>query len=197
MSRTLSLSVLAFMALSLAGCASDDGGHGHGQGGPMGMMGSSNAGGGMMGGRIAVASLTPTQGNQVRGLVVFHEMDGRLFVHARISGLKPNGEHGFHVHEAGNCASPDGSSAGGHFNPDGKPHGPQTAAHHAGDMPALQADANGVFDQKFMLSGPTVGDGPASLVGRSVIVHAQADDYSTQPTGNSGARIGCGVIAAY
>jgi len=128
---------------------------------------------------------------------VFHETDGHLMVHARISGLKPNGEHGFHVHETGSCASPDGSSAGGHFNPDGKPHGPQSAAHHAGDLPALKADANGVVDQKFMLMGPTVADGPASLVGRAVIVHTQADDYATQPTGNSGARIACGVIAAY
>ena len=117
--------------------------------------------------------------------------------HARISGLKPNGEHGFHVHETGSCASPAGTSAGGHFNPDAQPHGPQAAAHHAGDMPALKADANGVADQKIMLDGPTLADGPKSLVGRAVIVHLQPDDYATQPTGNSGARIACGVIAAH
>jgi Cu-Zn family superoxide dismutase len=151
-------------------------------------------GAGMAG--MAVASLTPTQGNSVRGLVMFHEKDGHVMVHAKLSGLKPNAEHGFHLHEKGDCASPDGASAGGHFNPDGKPHGPQTAAHHAGDMPALKADANGVVDQKFMLHGPTVAAGPASINGRSVIVHIAPDDYVTQPTGNSGARIACGVIAA-
>jgi Cu-Zn family superoxide dismutase len=196
MLRICSSAALASFALALAGCASPDAGHDHGKADSMGMMGG-HMGGGMMKGSMAVASLTPTQGNNLRGLVVFHEMDGHLMVHARISGLKPNGEHGFHVHETGSCASPDGTSAGGHFNPDGKPHGPQSATHHAGDLPALKADANGVVDQKFMLTGPTVADGPASLVGRAVIVHAQADDYATQPTGNSGARIGCGVIAAY
>ena len=190
MSTRFSLSAGAVLALALAGCAVPGSEHQHEKSGAMGGMG-------MMGGRMAVASLTPTQGNQVRGLVMFHEMDGHLMVHAKLSGLAPNSEHGFHVHETGSCASTDGSSAGGHFNPDGKPHGPQGAAHHAGDLPALKADANGVVDQKFMLAGPTIADGPASLVGRSVIVHAQADDYITQPTGNSGARVACGVIAAH
>ena len=129
--------------------------------------------------------------------VGFHEIDGHLMVHARLSGLVPGSEHGFHVHEYGNCASSDGLSAGGHFNPGGQPHGPQSGPHHAGDLPLLKADADGRVDQQFILSGPTVAAGPASLVGRSVIVHAQADDYATQPTGNSGARIACGVIAAH
>ena len=195
MLRTCSSAALAALAVVLAGCAAPDAGHDHAKADSKGM--TMNHGGGMMKGGMAVASLTPTQGNNVRGLVVFHELDGHLMVHAKVSGLKPNGEHGFHVHENGSCASPDGSSAGGHFNPDGKPHGPQSAAHHAGDLPALKADANGVVDQKFSLTGPTVADGPASVVGRAVIVHAQADDYTTQPTGNSGARIACGVIAGY
>jgi Cu-Zn family superoxide dismutase len=206
MLRTFVFTAFAAATLALASCATHDGrehgGHppidGTGMCGNGGMCGSGGmGGGGMMRGRVALATLTPTQGNDVRGLVVFHEVDGHLMVHARISGLKPNGLHGFHVHETGNCASADGTSAGGHFNPGGQPHGPQNAAHHAGDLPALQADANGVVDQKFELAGPTVAAGPASLVGRSVIVHAQADDYATQPTGNSGARIGCGVIAAH
>ena len=179
---------LGAFAIALAGCAShaDE---------PAGMKGPMAMKGGMdMMGTMAVATLTPTQGNQVRGMVMFHEMEGHLMVHVKLTGVKPEGEHGFHVHENGNCASPDGMSAGGHFNPDGKPHGSQAADHHAGDMPALKADANGVVDQKFMLMGPTVGSGPTSLVGHSVIVHAQPDDYTTQPTGNSGARIACGVI---
>jgi Cu-Zn family superoxide dismutase len=190
----------------LAACAAPDRGHGHGpadggQGGMMGdgMMGGDGHGGmAMMKGRVAVATLTPTQGNNARGLIVYHQMgDGSLMMHAQISGLKPGAEHGFQGHATGVCASTDGASAGGHFNPDGKPHGPQGAAHHAGDMPALKADANGAVDLKAKLVGPTVTAGPASLVGRAVIMHANPDDYTTQPTGNSGARIACGVIAGY
>jgi Cu-Zn family superoxide dismutase len=184
MLRTPCSTALALAALALAGCTTPYPGHGHG-------------GHGMMGGPMAVASLTPTQGNNARGLVMFHQRDGQVMVHAKISGLKPNAEHGFHVHETGSCASPDGMSAGGHFNPDGKPHGPPGAPHHAGDMPALKADANGVADQHFVLTGVTVTDGATSVGGRSVIVHAQPDDYTTQPTGNSGARLGCGVIATH
>lgn len=180
------------LALLLAGCASP-GGHDHGKG-DGGMMEQHMA---SMKGHVAVASLTPTQGNNVRGLLVFHEMGDHLMVHVQVSGLKPGAEHGMHIHEKGDCASADGTSAGGHFNPDGKPHGPQNAPHHAGDMPQLKADANGVADMKFMLMGPTVAAGPASLVGRAIIVHANPDDFTTQPTGNSGARIGCGVIAGY
>lgn len=188
--------VAVLVAAFGAGCASAPAGDGAGPSRHGAMMGG--MAGGMMAGRMAVATLTPTEGSAVRGLVMFHQMDGHVMVHARLAGLKPNAEHGFHVHETGSCASADGSSAGGHFNPDSQPHGPQTAAHHAGDLPALKADANGAVDQKFMLIGtPTVAAGPASLVGRSVIVHAQPDDYTTQPTGNSGARIACGVIAAH
>jgi Cu-Zn family superoxide dismutase len=141
---------------------------------------------------MAVASLTPTQGQSTAGIVTFHsQAGGQVTVHAHVTGLKPNAEHGFHVHENGNCASPDGSSAGGHFNPSGAPHGPQSGPHHAGDMPALKADAKGVADAKFTLQN--VGD----LSGRSVVVHANPDDYATQPTGNSGGRIACGVIARH
>lgn len=184
---------LAF-ALALVGCTSPAS-HDHG---------SSGAGGqgmhdhmAMMKGRIAVASLTPTQGQNVRGLVAFHQMGDHLMVHARVTGLTPNAEHAIHVHEKGDCASTDGGSAGGHFNPDGQPHGPQSGPHHAGDMPSLKAGPDGVAEQKFKLTGPTVAAGPASLVARAVIVHAGPDDYRTQPTGNAGARLACGVIAAH
>jgi Cu-Zn family superoxide dismutase len=188
MTQTPRVLSLTLVALALAGCAAPAAHQMAGSEGHMGMT---------MGGKMAMATLSPTQGSTVRGLVMFHEMDGHVMVHAQLSGLKPNAEQGFHVHETGNCASADGSSAGGHFNPDAQPHGPQNAAHHKGDLPALKADADGRVDQKFELMGPTLADGPASLVGRSVIVHAQADDYSTQPTGNSGARAACGVIAAH
>lgn len=193
---TASPLVLASTLALVAGCASPDARHDHGKPGEGGKPGMMEHMAGMKG-RVAVASLTPTQGQSVQGLVTFHQMGDHVMVHARVSGLKPGAEHGFHVHEKGDCASVDGTSAGGHFNPDGKPHGPQSSAHHAGDMPALKADASGVAEQKFMLMGPTVGAGAASVVGRALIVHAGPDDYATQPTGNSGARIGCGVIAGY
>ena len=204
MTRIRKTLAAALPALLLAACASP--GHDH-KGGGMGMgMGDDKMDGRMDGehmmmsmkGKVAVASLTPTQGNAARGLFVFHQMgDGQVMVHARVSGLKPNAEHGVHIHEKGDCASTDGTSAGGHFNPDGKPHGPQTAAHHAGDLPALKADANGVADVRFALAGVSVSPGTTSIVEHAVIVHANPDDYATQPTGNSGGRIACGVIAAY
>ena len=201
MQRTPFGAALAATTLLLAACAGPGGGHQHadGAGTPAKKpgMGGMHGMGGMMQGRMAVASLSPTQGSSTRGLVMFHQMDGHLMVHAKVSGLQPGSEHGFHVHETGSCASTDGTSAGGHFNPDGKPHGPQCGPHHAGDMPSLKADAAGNVDLKFMLMGPTVAPGSTSVVGRSVIVHAQPDDYTTQPTGNSGARIACGVIAAH
>ncbi|MDZ7811981.1 MAG: superoxide dismutase family protein [Ideonella sp.] len=183
----IAVGVLTLASLAILGaCASKGEGEAHGHG--------AHAKGK---GAMAVASLGPTQGSAVMGVVMFHEKDGHLMVHAKVSGLKPNAEHGFHVHEKGDCASTDGTSAGGHFNPDGKPHGPQDGARHVGDMPALKSDAKGMADQKFMLHGPTLAAGPASIVGRSLIVHFGPDDYKTQPTGNSGARIACGVIAAH
>lgn len=162
-------------AAVLAGCGHM---HGHGQG-PM-----------------ARAALDPTQGQTASGMVMFHASANGVFMHARISGLKPNQEHGFHIHEKGDCSSGDGLSAGGHFNPTAKPHGPQEAEHHAGDLPALKADAAGVVDLKVELRGLTIGSGVADIVGRGLIVHAMPDDFKTQPTGNSGARIACGVIRA-
>jgi Cu-Zn family superoxide dismutase len=145
-----------------------------------------------------VATLSPTQGNAASGTVSFTpQADGRVLAQVHVSGLKPNGEHGFHLHEKGDCSAPDATSAGGHFNPAGAPHGPQDGPHHAGDMPALKADASGEADASLMLSGVSVGSGAANdVVGRGVIVHANPDDYKTQPTGNSGGRIACGVVVA-
>lgn len=146
------------------------------------------------GGPKAVATLEPTKGNTAAGTVSFQQDGDGVMVTADITGLKPNQEHGFHAHEKGDCSSGDGMSTGGHFNPTGKPHGPQEADHHAGDLPGLKADANGNAKAKFHLKGVSVGSGTADLVGRGLIVHAAPDDYKTQPTGNSGARIACGVI---
>ena len=142
----------------------------------------------------ATATLEPTRGNTAAGTVSFQQQGDTVRVTANITGLKPNQEHGFHAHEKGDCSSGDGMSTGGHFNPTGKAHGRPDADHHAGDMPALKSDANGNATASFELKGVSVGSGTTDLVGRGLIVHAAADDYTTQPTGNSGARIACGVI---
>jgi Cu-Zn family superoxide dismutase len=147
-------------------------------------------------GPYVVATLQPTRDSSTAGTVWFVQDGTSLQVMARVSGLKPNQEHGFHVHEKGDCASGDGMSAGGHFNPTGKPHGPITAEHHAGDLPALKADASGRATFRVRIPGSIAAASPGSFTGKAVIVHAMPDDYTTQPTGNSGARLACGVIAS-
>jgi Cu-Zn family superoxide dismutase len=142
----------------------------------------------------AVANLEPTTGNSARGTVTFTQDGSEVRVRATISGLKPGAEHGFHVHEKGDCSSGDGMSTGGHYNPTGMPHGPPRGEHHAGDMPSLMADAYGNASVSFELKGVAVGSGPADLVGKGLIVHRDPDDYTTQPTGNAGPRIACAVI---
>jgi superoxide dismutase, Cu-Zn family len=147
------------------------------------------------GGEKASANLQPTKGNNVRGTVHFVQSGNKVRVSGNIAGLQPNGEFGFHIHEAGDCSSGDGMSAKGHFNPFGKPHGqPGSAERHAGDMPSLKSDASGNASVSFELDTITVSSGPASVVGRGLIVHVQPDDYKTQPTGNAGARSACAVI---
>ena len=147
------------------------------------------------GGEKAIANLEPTKGSSVRGTVSFVETRGKVRVTANVSGLRPNGEYGFHIHEAGDCSSGDGMSAKGHFNPYGKPHGHHASAErHAGDMPSLKSDASGNANAAFDIDVITVAAGPASIVGRGLIVHVQPDDYKTQPTGNAGARSACAVI---
>ena len=145
---------------------------------------------------VATAKLDSTKGNGAAGTVTFAQRMGKVYVTAVVTGLAPGREHGFHMHERGDCSSGDGMSTGGHWNPDGQPHGPQSAAHHAGDMPSLVADANGNAKTSFTLEGVTVVAGPKSVVGRGLIVHKDPDDYKTQPTGNAGARIACAVIQA-
>lgn len=149
---------------------------------------------------VAVAILKPTQGNQANGTVSFVQKGDRVLVDARIEGLAP-GEHGFHIHEKGDCSAPDGTSAGGHFNPSAKPHGgPAAAEHHAGDFGNLVADAGGKAELQLTLpAGQVVLDknAPNSIIGKGIIVHADPDDYKTQPTGNSGKRLACGVIVPH
>ena len=145
--------------------------------------------------KSAVATLSPSATGGATGIVTFSASGSSVDVHVLATGLMPGSVHGFHVHENGNCASADFLSAGGHFNPEHKAHGRQDADHHAGDMPSLLADPNGAIDARFTLNGVALG-GTDGFVGHAVILHAGPDDFQTQPTGNSGARLSCGVIAA-
>src|SRR5438445_262842 len=132
------------------------------------------------GGAEAVANLEPTKGNEARGSVTFAQHGDRVHVMAKVSGLKPNGEHGFHIHEKGDCSSGDGMSTGGHYNPFSKPHGPQAGPHHGGYMPSLNADASGNATASFDLGDVSIGSGAGDIVGKGLIVHRDADDFTTQ-----------------
>lgn len=143
-----------------------------------------------------IAVLHPTAGNNVSGTVIFTPVadgDG-VKVHAEIAGLTP-GKHGFHVHEFGDCSAADASSAGGHFNPTHKPHaGPESPERHEGDMGNVEADASGKAKLDYLDHQISLSNDDKSAIGRSVVVHAKPDDLKTQPSGDSGARVACGVI---
>ena len=149
----------------------------------------------------AIAVIHGTKGNEkVHGTVKFSEAPGTGGAHgvnvvAHIEGLTPNGTHGFHIHEFGDCSAPDGSSAGGHYNPSSGQHGPPGEKSHVGDMGNLKANGQGVAHLEVNLPHATIA-GKNAIIGRGVIVHAKADDLKTQPTGDAGGRIGCGVIGA-
>ncbi len=143
----------------------------------------------------ATAQLQPTKGNKTFGEATFEQVGAKVRVVIFVQGLKAGQEHGIHIHEVGDCSSGDGTSAKGHFNPLGKPHGPQgSPQRHAGDLPALKANKDGRAKVDIELDVITVTAGPTSIVGRGLIVHASPDDYTTQPSGNSGTPIACGVI---
>jgi len=143
----------------------------------------------------ATAALAPTTGNTASGTVHFVTSGSRVQVKGEVRGLKPNAEHGFHVHEKGDCSSGDGMSTGGHFNPGNAPHGAHgRGTHHAGDLPSLRANAAGVATFSFESSTIAVGSGANDVIGKGLIVHRDPDDYTTQPTGNAGPRLACAVI---
>lgn len=144
----------------------------------------------------ARANLASASGSLVSGQVTLAPMGDGVHLTGTVGGLAPHSAHGIHVHEKGDCSAADASSAGGHFNPTGKAHGRAgTATHHAGDMDNITADAEGVAKVDIHLAGVVLGGGAASdVVGRALVVHAAPDDYMTQPAGNSGARVACGVI---
>lgn len=147
----------------------------------------------------ATAPLQAKSGSTVSGTVRFEEViaDGVPAVRVTVDAASvPPGMHGFHVHEKGDCSAPDATSAGGHFNPSGDPHGaPGAPPHHAGDFGNVEANADGRVNVSYIMRGVTLGSGTSSIAGKAIVLHAAPDDLKTQPTGNAGGRIACGVIA--
>jgi Cu-Zn family superoxide dismutase len=143
--------------------------------------------------------LTSTQGNTANGsLTIIAEAAGSgVKISGVIQGLRPDSEFGFHVHEKGDCSARDATSAGEHFNPAGQPHGdPRSTTHHAGDMLNVHSDAQGVAEIDIDVPDLTLQSNPATdIAGKAIVLHAKSDDYRTQPSGNSGDRIACGVIS--
>lgn len=146
--------------------------------------------------KSAVAHLQPTAGSTVKGEVEFVKQSKGIKITATVSGLEPGSSHGFHIHAVGDCSAPDATSAGPHFSSQGAMHsgpGAKRGKRHEGDLGNLVADADGkaVYEREDLM---IAFEGRRSILGRSVIVHANADDLHTQPTGNAGARAACGVI---
>lgn len=201
-------------ALALAGCSSDadapsseptEGGEhahheGHGDhehGHAEGEAHEHDHGEGHEHAAAAVAEMGPTEGNTVEGTVRFEPIghDG-VKVNIDLVGFEPGTTHAIHVHEVGDCSAPDGTSAGGHYNPGGHDHGlPGTEPRHAGDMGNITADANGEVHVERTFDNFSIDHHTAPVLGRGVIVHIAEDDGG-QPTGNAGARLACGVIEA-
>lgn len=144
----------------------------------------------------AHVNLASASGSLVSGRLVVTPMAGGLHFKGEIGGLQPGGTHAIHVHEKGDCSAADATSAGGHFNPGDDMHGRVSGHdHHAGDMDNIVADARGVAQVDVHADGPVLGGGaPNDALGRAVIVHAAPDDYTSQPAGNAGARVACGII---
>ena len=145
---------------------------------------------------VATATIAPASGSQISGSASFRAIAGGLHLDAVVTGLTP-GDHGFHIHEVGDCSAADATSAKGHYNPYAKHHGShEHDDHHAGDMPNLTADASGKATFSVDLPGLNAGSGEGGILNRAVVIHADPDDYKSQPAGNSGKRVACGVIKA-
>lgn len=146
--------------------------------------------------RGATVVLAPTAGHATAGRLVLVQEDTGVRLRGEITGLQPEREHGFHVHETGNCSAPDAASAGEHFNPFDQVHGnPANGPHHAGDMLNLRADTQGMALVDVLSSSLTIGGSErTNVLGKALIVHANPDDYQSQPAGNAGDRLACGVI---
>ena len=141
----------------------------------------------------AVAVVHPVGESDVNGIIYFSKQEDVIKIVADITGLTP-GKHGFHIHQYGDCSATDATSAGGHFNPEGKPHGaPTDMDRHVGDLGNLDADETGhAHYERF--DGIISFEGSHSIIGRGVIIHQGEDDLTSQPTGNAGPRVACGVV---
>jgi Cu-Zn family superoxide dismutase len=143
--------------------------------------------------KIFKANIKPVENNKVSGLITFEDAKDGVIVKGNIKNLTP-GKHGIHIHEIGNCSGPGAKTAGEHFNPTMSPHGDRSEnERHAGDFGNIDADKDGVakfefLDKKAQLKGAN------SIIGKSLIIHAKEDDTKTQPSGNSGDRVACGII---
>jgi Cu-Zn family superoxide dismutase len=144
----------------------------------------------------ADAALASASGSLISGRVVLLPVPQGVRITGTIGGLRPGGSFGFHVHERGDCSAVDASSAGGHFNPGAAQHGRAgTHTHHLGDMDNLLADREGLAHLDLVLQGASLGGGAGTdILGRALVVHADPDDYRSQPAGNAGVRVACGVI---
>ena len=131
------------------------------------------------------------------GTAILTEQKDTVRIELKVSGLAP-GKHGFHIHETGACSPPDFKSAGGHFNPFHKHHGIDNPdGKHAGDLPNLEVNKDGTAEVTVVATGTTLGNGPGSLLkegGTSIVIHAGPDDNMSDPAGNAGSRVACGVV---
>ena len=140
--------------------------------------------------------LLGADGNQV-GVSHLEQQGDGVQVHVRVSGLEPGSEHGIHFHQNGTCTAPTFESAGDHFNPTNSQHGLENPqGPHAGDMPNIRAGDDGVADTTFVKPAIRLRGDSISLAGRALVVHAGRDDQRTDPSGDSGDRIACGVVQA-
>jgi len=187
---SLILTNLALVLLT-TGCACSDGKPTTSQGG------REVADAGQVGKHLikAEALLKPLKDNHISGKVTFVQVDDGIKIIADVNGLSP-GKHGFHIYEHGVCSGEDVAAAGAHFNPTHNQHGgPDSAVRHLGDLGNLIADHNGHAYYHRVFNTLSF-DGPNTIIGRSIIIHADPDDYKTQPAGASGAKISCGLIEA-
>lgn len=193
--RIVPIASLLTAAMVLGGCASTTA--------PRALMRAASATGMSTGmatsGTLSAASvnLASASGSLVSGKLSLMAMGDGVHITGEVGGLAPNSTHGFHIHEKGDCSAADASSAGGHFNPGGAPHGrARNAQHHAGDNDNLVANAQGVARVDAHFAGVVLGGGAGNdIVGKAIVVHGDPDDYTSQPSGNAGSRVACGVIS--
>lgn len=148
-------------------------------------------------GKKAIAKIDPKSGSELLGVAVFKEEAGQITLVIDLSKA-PAGKHAAHLHEKGDCSAPDGTSAGAHWNPTTEAHGKWGhGAHHLGDIGNIEVGEDKAGRITLTTDKWSIGTGATNdIVGKAVIVHAVEDDFTTQPTGNAGGRIGCGVVTA-